>query len=306
MRDSAPALRPAAVVGFILGFLVIRVFLFAVTTAGEFALYRDYAIQARDTSLAELHRARDIEYPPLATLFGVGVLYVADFLPEGVERLTVLRPMATLGVDHARYEVALGLVLFAIDVACLVLVHTIARRVYPDDSPVMHMARLWLYVAATTALGLIMYDRQDLVVGFVALLALAAFVRGWRLAAYAVLAAGVAYKLVPLLLVPFWATAFAVLRSAPATPGASPGRSRASRSSPASSSRSCRPSCMFSAAASAPSSSSPSIRRAACNWNAPWPGRSCSRSLPRWWATGSAATPCTANCPIASRASPHR
>jgi hypothetical protein len=217
MHDTLTSIRPAALAAFIVGFLVIRAALFAVTTAGEFALYRDYAIQARDTSLAELHRARDIEYPPLATLFGVGVLFVADHLPVGVERLTVLRPETTLGVDHARYEVALGLVLFAVDVACLLLVHSIARRIYPDDTPRMHLARLWLYVAGTTALGLIMYDRQDLVVGFVALLALTAFVRGWQVAAYAVLAAGVAYKLVPLLLVPFWVAAFATMRAAPAT-----------------------------------------------------------------------------------------
>jgi hypothetical protein len=219
MRDSAPAPRPAAVITFIIGFLVLRAALFAVTTAGEFALYREYAIQARETSLADLHRDRDIEYPPLATLFGVAVLFVADHLPLGVEHLTALRPETTLGVDHARYEVALGLVLFAVDVACLLLVHFIARRIFPDDSPRTHLARLWLYVVGTAALGLIMYDRQDLVVGFVALLALAAFVRGWRLAAYAVLAAGVAYKLVPILLVPFWVVAFATLRAAPATTG---------------------------------------------------------------------------------------
>ena len=218
MRDSAPAPRPAAVVAFIIGFLVLRAVLFAVTTAGEFALYREYAIQARDTSLADLHRDRDIEYPPLATLFGVGVLSVADHLPGGVEQLTALRPEKTRGVDSARYEVALGLVLFVVDVGCLLLVRFVARRIYPDDTTRTHLARLGLYVAGTTALGLIMYDRQDLVVGFVALLALAAFVRGWHLAAYAVLAAGVAYKLVPILLVPFWVVAIATLRAGPATP----------------------------------------------------------------------------------------
>jgi hypothetical protein len=213
MRDTAPSLRPAALLGLIIGFLVIRAALFAVTTAGEFALYRYYAVQARATSFADLHRDLDIEYPPLATLFGIGVLHVADHLPDGIERLTALRPESTLGEEYARYEVALGLVLFLVDVACLLLVHLIARRIYPDDPPSIHLARLWLYVAATTALGLIMYDRQDLVVGFVALLALAAFARGWRVAAYAILAAGVAYKLVPLLLVPFWVVAFAVLRT---------------------------------------------------------------------------------------------
>ena len=139
MRDSAPALRPAAVIAFIIGFLVLRAALFAVTTAGEYALYREYAIGVRDTSLADLHRDRDIEYPPLATLFGVAVLFVADHLPPGVEHLTALRPETTLGVDHARYEVALGLVLFAVDVACLLLVHSIARRIYPDDLSLIHI-----------------------------------------------------------------------------------------------------------------------------------------------------------------------
>ena len=47
MRDSARALPPAALAAFIAGFLIIRAFLFAFTTAGEFALYRDYAIGVR-------------------------------------------------------------------------------------------------------------------------------------------------------------------------------------------------------------------------------------------------------------------
>jgi hypothetical protein len=72
------------------------------------------------------------------------------------------------------------------------------------------------YVAATAACGLILYDRQDLVVGLFPLLALAAFARGWPAAAYAALAAGTAYKLVPVLLLPLFVFAFAALRSAPA------------------------------------------------------------------------------------------
>ena len=150
--------------------------------------------------MAELHKSRDVEYPPLATLFGVAVLYLAEALPEGAERLTALRPEETRGAGPARDEVALGLVLFAVDVACLAFVYFLARRVYPDDDRAKLLARLALYVAATTAIGLILYDRQDLVVGLVAVMMLAAFVRGWSLAAYAVLAIGVAYKLVPLLL----------------------------------------------------------------------------------------------------------
>ena len=73
----------------------------------------------------------------------------------------------------ARYEVALGAALFAVDVACLVLVGLVARRAYPEEGPVALAGRMAAYVAATTACGLILYDRQDLVVGLFPLLALA-------------------------------------------------------------------------------------------------------------------------------------
>jgi hypothetical protein len=212
---AARRVPPFAVIAFLIGFLLLRATLFAITTASEHVIYLEYAAQARATSLAELHRARDIEYPPLATLFGVAVLYVADALPEGAERLTRWRPEETLGAAWARYEVALGLVLFAVDVACLALVYLIAKRIYPDDDGFTRLGRLVIYIATTSALGLILYDRQDLVVAFVAVLAVAALARGWAFAAYVVLAAGTAYKLVPVLLLPPCVLAFAALRARP-------------------------------------------------------------------------------------------
>ena len=208
---------PLVLAACIGGFLVLRAALFAITTAGEYALYLDYATQARASSLAQLHHERDIEYPPLATLFGVVVLHVADCLPDETELLTALRPNPTRGPAAARYEVALGLVLFAVDVASLVLISRLSRRLYPEDDPWTRLGRLGLYVAATTAIGLILYDRQDLIVGFVGLLTVAVFLRGWSILAYTILAAGVAYKLVPILLIPLVVLAFAALRSAPAS-----------------------------------------------------------------------------------------
>ena len=76
----------------------------------------------------------------------------------------------------------------------------------------VHLVRLVLYVAATTALGLILYDRQDLVVALVAAMAVGAVARGWSVPAYLVLAAGTAYKLVPILLLPPCVLAFAAIR----------------------------------------------------------------------------------------------
>ena len=210
---------PAVLFALLVGFLLLRAACFAVTTASEYALYLNYATATRESSLAELHRTRDIEYPPLATLFGVAVLDVADVLPPEVGFLTEWRPDMFAGRDSARFELALGLVLFAVDVSCLVLVYLIARRIYPDDGPYDRLGRLALYVAATTAIGLILFDRQDLVVALVAMVALAAFSRGWSVLAYAVLTAGTAYKLVPVLLVPLWVFAFATMRAAPSSTG---------------------------------------------------------------------------------------
>ncbi len=210
---------PVVILVLLVGFLLLRAALFAVTTASEYALYLEYATTARESSLAELHRARPIEYPPLATIFGIAVAHLADALPPGTEQLTAWRPELTRGPAPARYEVALGLVLFAVDVACLVLIYLIARRIYPDDDPLTRVGRLALYVAATTAIGLILFDRQDLVVGFVAVLALAAFIRGWSVLAYAILVAGTAYKLVPVLLLPLCVFAFAAMKAAPCSTG---------------------------------------------------------------------------------------
>src|SRR5262245_24068393 len=88
-----PRRVPSAVVAVLLvGFLANRAAFFATTTAGEYALYHDYAVAARSSSLAELYRTRDVEYPPLGVALGVVADRVGDFLPEGVGELIVWRP----------------------------------------------------------------------------------------------------------------------------------------------------------------------------------------------------------------------
>jgi hypothetical protein len=150
-------------------------------------------------------------------MFGVVALHVTDALPEGAERLVAWRPNDPYDLAGDRYQVGLGVVLLAVDLACLALVYLLARRIYPDDSELRRAARIGLYVAGTTAIGLILYDRQDLPVGLIALLAVAAFAWNWSVIAYALLAVGTAYKLVPVLLFPLFVFAFAAARSAPGT-----------------------------------------------------------------------------------------
>src|SRR5439155_4781736 len=106
-----------------------------------------------------------------------------------------------------RYEAALALVLFAFDAWCLWLVYAIARRVYPNDDVVARAGRLFGYTVTTGLCGLIMYDRQDIIVAWLALLAIWALVVGRPRLGYAILALGAAYKLVPVLLLPVWVMA---------------------------------------------------------------------------------------------------
>src|ERR1700761_4006471 len=139
----------------VVGFLAFRAALFAVTTASEYSLYWDYGEAARHTSLAELSRTRDVESPQLAVLFGSLAGVVADALPTGIGWLRGLRPEEGRGEGLERYEVALGLVLFALGVSCLGLVSFTARRVPRDDSTPRRAGRLALYVAFSGAQGLI-------------------------------------------------------------------------------------------------------------------------------------------------------
>ncbi|MBX9579248.1 MAG: hypothetical protein K2X87_02980 [Gemmataceae bacterium] len=227
-RPRHPAEYYAVVLGV---YLISRAALFAFTTAGEYALYQRYADAARHTSLAELYRTQDVEYPHLAVWLGSVAGWVTDRLPAGVERLVSWRPnkfgepyvdwTAAEQLAGDRFEVGLSLVLFAVDAACLGLVHVIGRRVYPADGPRGRAGRLLAYTVFTGAMGLILFDRQDLVVGLFALLAVWALAAGRPRLGYAVLVVGTAYKLVPVLLLPVWVLAAAAVR---AGPGATPGR----------------------------------------------------------------------------------
>jgi hypothetical protein len=215
---KSPAFWYAA---FAVGFLLFRAALFAFTAAAEYALYKDYGDAARTLGVAKLFGTREVEYPQLAVLFGSLAGVVADALPDWTAHLRDWRPDPPRGLAWQKYEVGLGIVLFVIDVSCLLLVYLIARRVYPDEGPLARLARLVAYTVLTGAVGVILYDRQDLVVAWFGLLAVFAFLAGRPVIAYAILVVGTAYKLVPVLLLPVFVFAAAAVR---AGPGATAGR----------------------------------------------------------------------------------
>ena len=189
--------RPLAVV--LPAFLVIRAAIFlAATSATDSIVYHQYGVAARVASVAELFRKHDAEYPQLAVAFSAGVGWLADQLPPGAERMIASRPSKPPDIGTARFQVALGIVLFAIDLAALLLI----ARLTIADPPRVRTWRLGLYVVLTSLLGPILYDRLDLVVGFTALLALAVLARGWPAISFVLLAAGAAFKIVPALVMP--------------------------------------------------------------------------------------------------------
>ena len=199
--------RPLAVVLPV--FLVTRAAIFfAATSATDSIVYHQYGVAARVASVAELFQRHEAEYPQLAVVFSSGVGWVADRLPEGAERIIQARRSKPPDIGTARFQVALGMVLFAIDLAALLLITHLTR----DEDPRTRTWRLGLYVAITAALGPILYDRLDLVVGFVALLAVAATARGWPIVGYLLLTAGAAFKVVPVLLLPVLVIAAAARR----------------------------------------------------------------------------------------------
>jgi hypothetical protein len=78
--------------------------------------------------------------------FGAGVEWVADLLPGGVEKVISGRASQPPDVGTARFQAALGLVLFGIDAGLLLSVAWLVRR----DSQHLQKWRLGLYVAGIT------------------------------------------------------------------------------------------------------------------------------------------------------------
>jgi hypothetical protein len=165
-------------------------------------IYANYAEKLRSRGTAGFYRTETVEYPALAVAYMVPPAFVADRLPDRVERIFKHRRTWTTGTAADRYQVAFQLLLLPLDALLLLGLSRLARRIYPGESAARHCARLWIYVLATGAMGCIVYDRLDLIVGGFAVLAVAAFAAGRPAWMHPALAAGVLFKIVPLLLVP--------------------------------------------------------------------------------------------------------
>src|SRR5262249_32709772 len=108
-------------------------------------------------------------------------------------------------VFDREYRAAYRRGLAAVDVLLVLLVGWLARRLFPAEPPGEWAARLVFYLTGTAALGLLLYDRLDLVQALLVLGSLGLLVSRAHYAwSFAVLAAAVNFKLVPLVLAPVW------------------------------------------------------------------------------------------------------
>jgi len=156
------------------------------------------AEQAREAGqlVRSLEEYKNVEYPPLALLFmqfprfWLGNAAAAEEQPPTFadQYLTVFRAGMAVG-----------------DVALFLVLIVIVRRWYASESQGQWVQRLALYVFATVLLWHLLYDRLDLVLALLIVLAL------WLLASpfhylwsFAVLAVAVNFKAVPAVLAPIW------------------------------------------------------------------------------------------------------
>jgi hypothetical protein len=167
--------------------------------------------QARATgSLVESGEEHtDVEYPPLALLvMRLPALpwweqYVLLSAPiEAGPKPTVKKlPLGFMVVYRTLYRIGMAI----IDLLVLLLLVRLVRQLYPQESNREQARRLLVYVIGTMALWHLLYDRLDLLLTFLLLLAFALLTSpDHYLWSFAGLALGINFKLVPLVLAPVW------------------------------------------------------------------------------------------------------
>jgi hypothetical protein len=132
---------------------------------------------------------KDLEYPPLALAF----LRLPAFWAEEGPSFDV------------RYYWAFRGGMAIVDGALFLLLVLLVRRFFPAEDRGDRGQRLLLYMASTLVLWHLLYDRLDLLMTALVVLALALLTSrlhyGWS---FAVLAAAVLFKVVPVVLAPIW------------------------------------------------------------------------------------------------------
>jgi hypothetical protein len=163
--------------------------------AGEVERQEEDA-RAAGVLAASIDEYKDVEYPPLAL---------------AVMRLPTLwmgREAGESGMPRSfemRYYLTFRASMVVIDGVLFLLLAALVRRLFSGEGKGERGQRLLLYTACTLVLWHLLYDRLDLLLTALTVLALALLIGrrhyGWS---FAVLAGAILFKLVPVVLVPLW------------------------------------------------------------------------------------------------------
>jgi len=181
--------------------LVLACFVFPTSGGIDVPMYADYAhAHLLATQQGQtVFQLRDVEYPPLSTLSIIlpGYLAAGDSVGETMSPEFLSRYRSFFRLQMALY-----------DVICFACLTALIRRCFPQESTGEQSLRLLTYVAGGVLLGSIVYARLDLTVA--ALIACGLLLATGRLhyvGSFALLAAGIAFKLVPIVLTPVFVAA---------------------------------------------------------------------------------------------------
>jgi hypothetical protein len=145
---------------------------------------------------ASLEEYKTVEYPPLA----LAVMRLPLLWMHGRPADGGLTP-----AFRAAYRTAYQRGMAVVDALLFALLLVLVSRFFAQESSMEQTGRLLAYVASTSALWLLLYDRQDLLLSLTMLLALVLLFSRLHYAwSFAVLALAVNFRLVPVVLAPVW------------------------------------------------------------------------------------------------------
>jgi hypothetical protein len=182
--------------------LVAGILFLCMSNGGDLFLYTRYANTAREHGLSGLYAQETVEYPPLAAAFIVGVDRFGTMLPTD-------NPLIHLKIYQApsqlqEYKLAHRCTMLVIFLVTVWLVRRLCSTAFPAESEWERFQRLLLFLGGSLLSGYVLLDRLDLALAALMAASLWLLIRGRSFLSLVLLAAAIAFKLVPVVLVPVW------------------------------------------------------------------------------------------------------
>src|SRR5262249_25337318 len=173
------------------------------SNGGDLFLYTKYGTTARQYGINGLYAHETVEYPPLAAAFIIGVDRIGTMLTASGNPLTNLK-IYHVPPELRDYKLAHRGVMLLIFLFMTWLVPRFSRHCFPDESLWEQFQRLLLFLVAAMFSGYVLLDRLDLVLAALVAASLWLLLRGRPILSFGLLATAIAFKLVPIVLVPIW------------------------------------------------------------------------------------------------------